>query len=98
MTKLRATAGVERSEKVAFTFDGTRVMGHLGESIAAALLASGIRVLRTSRRDREARGAFCLMGTCQECIVEIDGRPIESCRAIVSAGLRVISHRSTTGS
>jgi predicted molibdopterin-dependent oxidoreductase YjgC len=93
MTELRATAGIERSEKVAFTFNGARVTGHIGESVAAALLANGIRVLRTTRRDREARGAFCLMGTCQECIVEIDGRPIESCRATVSAGLRVTSRR-----
>ena len=94
MTELRATAGIERSEKVAFTYNGARLTGHIGESVAAALLANGIRVLRTTRRDREARGAFCLMGTCQECIVEIDGRPIESCRATVSAGLCVTSHGS----
>ena len=98
MTELRATAGVERSEKVAFTFDGTRLMGHAGESVAAALLANGVRVLRNSRRDGETRGAFCLMGTCQECVVEIDGQPIESCRATVSAGLCVTSHRSNAGS
>jgi D-hydroxyproline dehydrogenase subunit gamma len=94
MTELRATVGIERSEKVAFTFDGARLMGHLGESVAAALLANGIRFLRTARRDRAARGVFCLMGTCQECVVEIDGHPIESCRATVSAGLRVTSRRS----
>jgi predicted molibdopterin-dependent oxidoreductase YjgC len=98
MTKLRATAGVERSERVAFTFDGARLTGHIGESVAAALLANGIRALRNSRRDREARGAFCLMGTCQECVVEIDGHPIESCRATVSAGLCVTSLRSNAGS
>jgi predicted molibdopterin-dependent oxidoreductase YjgC len=98
MTKLRATAGVERSERVAFTFDGARLTGHIGESVAAALLANGIRALRNARRDREARGAFCLMGTCQECVVEIDGHPIESCRATVSAGLCVTSHRSNAGS
>jgi predicted molibdopterin-dependent oxidoreductase YjgC len=98
MTELRVTAGVERSEEVAFTFDGARLTGHIGESVAAALLANGIRVLRTSRRDRATRGAFCLMGTCQECVVEIDGRPIESCRATVSAGLCVTSHRSNARS
>lgn len=91
MTELRATAGIERSEKVAFTFNGARLTGHIGESVAAALLANGIRILRATRRDHAARGAFCLMGSCQECIVEIDGRPIESCRATVSPGLRVTS-------
>jgi predicted molibdopterin-dependent oxidoreductase YjgC len=93
VTQLRATAGIERSEEVAFFFDGRRIVGHAGESIAAALLANGVRVLRASQRGAEARGAFCLMGLCQECVVEIDGHVTESCRATVVADLRVTSRR-----
>ncbi len=98
MKQLRASAGVERSAKVTFTFDGAPVTAHAGETVAAALLTIGVRVLRTSARDGAPRGAFCLMGLCQECVVEIDGRVTESCRTLVSEGLRVVSRRASAAS
>jgi NADPH-dependent 2,4-dienoyl-CoA reductase/sulfur reductase-like enzyme len=59
---------------VAITFDGQRIEAEAGESLAAALAAHGIRVLRVKRSGAE-RGMFCGMGVCQDCLVEIDGRP-----------------------
>jgi predicted molibdopterin-dependent oxidoreductase YjgC len=45
-----------------------------GETVAAALTASGIRVLRTTARG-QTRGVFCGMGTCYDCLMIIDGQP-----------------------
>ena len=90
---LRSTADIERVPPVTFTFDGSPIVGYPGESVAAALLAQGVRLLRRAHRDAQPRGAFCLMGACQECVVAIAGRRIESCRAVVHAGLEVTSVR-----
>jgi glycine/D-amino acid oxidase-like deaminating enzyme len=55
-----------------FTFDGQAVPVREGESIAAALAASGHVALRRAR-DGAPRGLYCGMGACFECTVEIDG-------------------------
>jgi NADPH-dependent 2,4-dienoyl-CoA reductase/sulfur reductase-like enzyme len=62
------------SEKVQFTFEGTTLEGHCGESLAAALVSSGILEFRETRQGA-ARGIFCGMGVCQDCLVEVDGKP-----------------------
>ncbi len=62
--------------------DGAPVPATPGQSVAAALLAAGIVHLRDSPRGAP-RGAFCLVGTCQECLVEIDGDLALACRTQV---------------
>tara|TARA_R110002110_G_scaffold30683_11_gene108520 strand:+ start:1014 stop:1304 length:291 start_codon:yes stop_codon:yes gene_type:complete len=83
----RIARNVRRSEPVRFTFDGSRIEAHAGESVAAALMAAGVLSLRNAPVDGGDRGVFCAMGICQECIVEADGRRVESCRLEVSDGL-----------
>ncbi len=72
-TSLRARGGeLSDTETVPFEFEGERLLGRRGEIVAAALMAAGIRALRTTRNGAP-RGIFCGMGVCQECLVEIDG-------------------------
>ncbi len=78
-----------RGEPVTITVDGKRVTAHAGEMLAAALLAAGIVSLRRSPRDGAPRGAFCLMGVCQECLVRVAGETRQSCLVIVAEGLEV---------
>ena len=59
---------------VRVTLDGTSLDVPPGRSIAAALLAVGVRALRRSPRAGTPRGAFCHMGVCQECLIWADGR------------------------
>lgn len=87
------SARIERAPEVSFTFDGVRLTGHAGESLAAALMRSGYLHLRDAPEDGAARGAFCLMGLCQECVVELDGSRVESCRVELRDGLNVTSLR-----
>jgi len=63
------------SGEVAITFDGGVVSAREGETLLAALLASGIRVLRTMPVTGEARGGYCLVGRCSDCLVIVDGVP-----------------------
>jgi D-hydroxyproline dehydrogenase subunit alpha len=61
-------------ESIRFTFDGEVLEGRRGESLAAALLAGGITGFRKTATGG-TRSLFCGMGVCQDCLVEIDGRP-----------------------
>lgn len=75
---------------VAFTFDGRPVTAEAGQSIAAALLAAGVRSWRTTRLEGAPRGLFCGIGVCFDCLVEVDGRPgIRACLTEVRDGDRV---------
>lgn len=86
---LRRTKGVTRHAPVKFIFDQMELEAPAGESVAAALLANGIRAIRHGPEDGQPRGAFCFIGLCQECLVEIDGNQIESCRVSVRDGLEI---------
>ena len=75
---------------VVFTFDGVPVTGRVGEPIAAALLAAGVRVFRTTPRFGDARGGYCLIGRCTDCAVVVDGVPgVPACVTPVRAGMVV---------
>lgn len=77
--------GVARPVEVAFTWAGETLRAPVGESLAAALLAAGIRHL--GEGPGAPRAAFCLMGTCQQCLVRVDGRLAQACLVPVRAGL-----------
>lgn len=89
----RHSAGIRRAPLVKFTFDGREMDGHDGEMILSALLRGGVVHLRDAPNDGAPRGAFCATGLCQECVVRIEGGIVESCRAVVRAGLDVTSLR-----
>ncbi|WP_460368192.1 (2Fe-2S)-binding protein, partial [Actinocorallia lasiicapitis] len=58
-----------------FTFDGHDVPAEDGQTIAAALLASGVRTWRTTRLDARPRGLFCGIGACHDCLLTVNGTP-----------------------
>ncbi len=78
-------AGVGRPAEVAFTWQGATLRAPVGESLAAALLAAGVR--RLGEGPGAPRAAFCMMGTCQQCLVRVDGRLAQACLVPVRAGL-----------
>lgn len=88
---IRIESKVVREPPVSIEVDGVRVEAHPGESVAAALFALGIRCLRRSPRRAEPRGAFCLMGSCQECVVLVDGRRTTACQEPVRSGMVVLT-------
>ncbi len=55
------------------SFDGRAIEARQGDSVAAALLANGIDVFRATPVNGAARGPWCLMGSCFDCLVNIDG-------------------------
>jgi predicted molibdopterin-dependent oxidoreductase YjgC len=87
-------AGIERGRAFGILVDGAEVRAYEGETIAAALLASGHRFTRWTARAGEPRGYFCGMGVCQDCLVTVDGLPnVRACVAPARDGMRVESQR-----
>ena len=86
---LRADHAVRRGPAVRFVVDGRPLDAFEGESVAAALFAAGLRELRHSPRDGAPRGVFCMMGSCQECLVWVGARKLPSCQVAVAANLEV---------
>jgi succinate dehydrogenase/fumarate reductase-like Fe-S protein len=83
---------VDRGRGVSFTCDGEIIHAHTGETVAAALLAAGRRTLRASARRGEARGLFCAMGICFDCVMRIDGQPgLRACLTPIREGMVVTS-------
>ncbi len=74
---------------VQFRFEGETVTAPGGVSLAAALLAhSGAYTRQTAKGD--ARTAFCMMGVCFDCLVEVDGNPnTQACMIPVRDGMIV---------
>lgn len=85
----RIGGAVERGRPVELFVDGDRVDAFEGESVAAALLASGRRDLRTTPRRGDPRGMYCGIGLCFECVVSVDGCRVRSCLTAVRDGMRV---------
>ena len=81
---------------VGFRFDGREIDALSGETIAAALAASGVVAVREARSGAP-RGPFCGMGVCFDCLVTVDGRPSQrACLTKAEAGMDVRSSPTAT--
>lgn len=77
-------------DPVPITIDGVAFTARKGDSVAAALLAAGLRACRTTAVSGAPRAPFCMMGACFECLVTIDGgMNQQSCLVTVAPDMRV---------
>ena len=75
---------------VPVTIDGRPFTARAGDSVAATLFAAGVSACRTTPVSGAARGPFCMMGVCFDCLVTIDGRPNQQgCLVAVADGMRI---------
>lgn len=72
---------------VAVTFAGQELRLPLGANLAAALLGAGIATFRHTPASGAARGPFCMMGACFDCLVEVDGVTRQACMMEVTPDL-----------
>jgi sarcosine oxidase subunit alpha len=84
-----------RESAITVNMDGRAVLAFAGETVAAVLLAEGIRVFRYTAKRGEPRGVFCGMGICYECLVTVDGVPnVRACVTTVELGMVIQTGRS----
>lgn len=75
-------------EFVEIEVDGTRLETEPGISVAAALIRAGMSHLRDSPQGHP-RGAFCMMGICQECLIRINNTPAQACMTPVTENMSI---------
>ena len=74
--------------------DGQAFTARAGDTVAAAVLASGRAACRTTPVSGAPRGPFCMMGVCFDCLVVVDGRPNQQgCLVRVAPGMRIETQR-----
>jgi sarcosine oxidase subunit alpha len=79
-----------RGEAIEVRIADTSVRAFPDESIAAAAIASGTRVLARSLKYHRPRTFFCFEGHCSGCLVRLSGVPnLRACQAACSAGAEV---------
>jgi D-hydroxyproline dehydrogenase subunit gamma len=75
---------------VTVSVEGHPVQVPAGASAAAAFLLAGLPSIRETPGRNTPRAPYCLMGTCYDCLAEIDGTPNrQSCMVTVTEGMRI---------
>lgn len=84
---------VIRGESFIMTIDGNPVTAYEGETIAAVMVASGIRTFHHAD-DGSHRGLYCGIGRCFSCLVTVDSQSgVRACVTKALPGMQV----TTTG-
>lgn len=79
-----------RGESITVQVDGRPVAAFAGETVAALLLAEGIRTFRHTAKLGQPRSIFCGIGVCYDCLVTIDGVPnIRACMTPLAPGMAI---------
>ncbi|WP_431282523.1 (2Fe-2S)-binding protein [Humitalea sp. 24SJ18S-53] len=87
---LRPITPPDAAEAIDLFLDGEPVRARPAETVAFLLLRLGRLPFRHTMASGAPRAAFCLMGACQDCLVEIDGQPNrQACLVLVTPGMRV---------
>lgn len=82
--------GEASAPHVTIHFEGSPVVARSGDSVAAALLAAGHLVMRSTPVSGARRGPFCMMGVCFDCLLEIDGvANRQGCMTAIRPGMQV---------
>lgn len=89
---MRQTIHITRGKPLTIEVDGAPLDTFEGETLAAALIASGARATRRDTAGKP-RGFWCAMGTCAECFVErcdvMPARRLRACLLTVAPGMRI---------
>ena len=81
---------LEERRVVQITVNGRRIDAREGETVAAALLANGLRICRHTQKRKEPRGIFCGIGQCTDCVMQVNGVPnVRTCITPVADGMIV---------
>lgn len=96
--RLDAAAHALTEQPVHIHVDNQPLICRAGDSVAAALFAAGIDACRNTVVSGSARGPYCMMGVCYDCLVQIDGvANRQACMTPVREGLQVMRQDGARG-
>lgn len=81
---------IKNGKKITLYLDDEPIEAYEDDMIASALWAAGKRAFRYSPVKCKARGLFCAIGYCSDCLMVVDGMPnTRTCVTPVADGMRV---------
>lgn len=90
MFKRLSVAERNNAKKVTLIFEHRELSAFEGDSLAAALLASGLTACRTTPLSGSPRAPYCMTGVCFECLMNVEGIPnVQACQVPVHDGMKV---------
>ncbi len=90
MTALFSHIPADQRPTLKILVDGQPVTAREGDTVAAALIASGLDVRRETAVSGALRLPYCMMGVCFDCLVTIDGiGNRQGCLVPVAPGMQV---------
>lgn len=94
----RIAGGIQRGKQFSILVDGQPIVAFTGETVAAALLASGRLSLRHTEKHETPRGIFCGMGICFDCLMTVNGLPnVRTCITPAEPGMTVTTQYGLPG-
>src|SRR5881394_2466038 len=63
---------IDRNRPLAFSFNGRRLTGYAGDSLASALLANGVRLIGRSFKYHRPRGIMCAGADEPNALVQLE--------------------------
>jgi sarcosine oxidase subunit alpha len=96
---LKRLSGARSAEhkRIGFYYEDKEIFACPDDSVAGALMLAGVRDFRDTPVSGSPRGPFCLMGSCFDCLVDIDGvANRQACMVRVVEGMRVRRQRGAT--
>ncbi|WP_456855078.1 (2Fe-2S)-binding protein [Bradyrhizobium sp. USDA 4501] len=87
-----------RGSEIELSVNGNSVVCHRGDTLLAALLASGLRSFRRSIVSNEPRAPCCNTGVCFDCMVTVNGTSyIRACMIDAEPGMAIETGDKTDG-
>lgn len=81
---------IEPGETIKLRVNGRERTVPAGKSIAWVLTAMGYPVIRRTSVSREARGVFCGMGSCLDCVATVNGHSsVRTCITEATADMTI---------
>jgi sarcosine oxidase subunit alpha len=88
--KKHPVLGEQLQEPVTIYFNDKPVKAFTQQSVAAALLANGVKKLGISRKLIQPRGLFCSRGRCCSCYMTVNGEDhVRTCMTRVKEGMKI---------
>ena len=91
----RLDQACSQPKSVQFYWEGKAYTACEGDTIAVALFSAQVNHTRETPQSGSPRAPFCMMGSCFECRVEVNGEQnVQACMNLIEDGMQI--RRQTT--
>lgn len=85
----RLPSNLSKAHAITLRWYDQKISAQAGDTVASALLLAGVRITTHSAVSGAPRLPFCMMGSCFECLLDIDGQIAQGCMTPVENGMQI---------